>query len=403
MPCLINGIAVVARAEAIEAHYPGGVAAFLLSHEDAAACADGQIVAVTVESRAEAWRLIASFEEDGLVVFRDGWAGDLVLVTLPEGPNILCDWLEVGRAAGELAEMAPELAIVRHSPCKTGEVAIPRSVMNDFRQQMGLATDPRAGDPDPVSIRADEGEIDSETAGDENVLGQFRGESPPRRPQSAIRSKADDPNGLRHPDGLDTRDDADERASQPWPRHPGACHAACRDRLDEQAFLSAGGDPHELAAARACLQLLECDDASALEAMALPQLAIATDLTEMTLRGAPLSIGYLHARYAKTRSTLLSVAAELVAIDDVQLDTATPCRPRACIRLWGGMLEDWMRPLLDAPAPPAAIAAIREHADHAWMATVRFGLDGDRLASIEVSRDYPPDEPMRKGRWGEER
>ena len=51
----------------------------------------------------------------------------------------------------------------------------------------------------------------------------------------------------------------------------------------------------------------------------------------------------------------LEALAELVAIDDVQLDTATPCRPRACIRLWGGMLEDWMRPLLDAPAPPAAI------------------------------------------------
>ena len=402
MPCLINGIAVVARAEAIEAHYPGGVAAFLLSHEDAAACADGQIVAVTVESRAEAWRLIASFEEDGLVAFRDGWAADMVLVMLPEGPNALCDWLEVGQASGELAEMAPELAIVRHSPCSTGEVAIPRSVMNDFREQMGLATDPRSGDPDPVTIRADEGEATSEMADDENVLGQFRGELPPRRPPSGARSNADDPNGLRHLDGLDTRESADECGAQPWPRHPGAGRAACRDRLDEQAFLAAGGDPRELAVARACLQLFECDDASALEAMALPQLTISTDLTEMTLRGAPLSLGYLHARFAKTRSSLLSIVAELVEIDDVQLDTATPCRPRACIRLWGGMLEDWMRPLMHAPTPPAAIAAICEHADHWWMATVRFELEGDRLASIEASRDYPPDEPMRKGRWGEQ-
>jgi len=401
MPCLINGIAVVARAEAIEDHYPGGVAAFLLSHEDAAACADGQIVAVTVESPAEAWRLIASLEEDGLVAFRDGWAGDMVVIALPEGSNALCDWLEVGQPSGELAEMTPELAIVRHSPCSTSEVAIPRSVMNELREQMGLATDPRAAGPDPVTLRADEGEATSELSEDDGVLGQFRGESAAQRPRSGKPEASGHLDERRELEGPDALHLAGEHAASPWPRHPGACHAVCRDRLDEQAFLAAGGDPHELAVARACLQLFECDDASALEAMALPQLTISTDLTEMTLRGAPLSLGYLHARFAKTRSALLSIVAELVAIDDVQLDTATPCRPRACIRLWGGMLEDWMRPLLDAPAPPAAIAAIREHADHAWMATVRFGLDGDRLASIEASRDYPPDEPMRKGRWGE--
>jgi hypothetical protein len=86
--------AVVVRVAALDRLYPGGVAAFAIAHSDGSFCCDGELVAVSAPSPRDAWALLSSLEEDGLVAFRDGEAGDLVCVDGRSGPAVHCPWLE---------------------------------------------------------------------------------------------------------------------------------------------------------------------------------------------------------------------------------------------------------------------------------------------------------------------
>lgn len=395
MPCLINGFAVVIRAEAIEARYPGGVAAFLIANEDIAACSDGELVAVTLDSRGEAWRLVTSLESDGLVAFKDGWAEDLVIVEAQSQPQSLCEWLEVGRPIGMLRVTAPELAIVRRSPCASGEVAIPQNVMNECRRQFGLDTDPRSSDPDPIQIKVGEPDAGAE-AEEDAVFDRFRAVPPPQRPTRAPAGEGDEMGGGSS-NALGERSRATGEADA-WPRHPGAARGSCVDSIDEASFLAAGGDPAELAAARACLRLFERDDASRLESLASPAMTMTTELTETTIRGRSLALGYLHARFASIRAAQGSIVAELVAIDEVSLDTATPCRARACIRLWVCLKQRWMRQIEEPEVLERALAAAKGVLPHEWVGTLRMNVSDGRLESIEIGQILPPDEQQRT--WG---
>lgn len=64
-------------------------------------------------------------------------------------------------------------------------------------------------------------------------------------------------------------------------------------------------------------------------------------------------------------------------------------------------MGEWMPMLLGASIAPSAIAAMCERVPHRWFATMRFGMEGDRIATFEIGKDHPPDEQLRKGRWGE--
>lgn len=378
MPCLTSGLSVVIRAEALDAHYPGGAAAFVISHEHLEACGDGRIVATSLESPVEAWALVESLVADGLLPFRDGWAEDLVVCTPTMGPCTLCDWLEYGRPADALGEEWSSIAIVRRRGAGEGAVAIPRLLMDELRRQQGIGTDPRSPHPDPISIHVSDGPPPPGEAPDGEIRSMLRFESPvtPRRPTTA-------PGG---------------RVIPPTP----AAQIACRDRLDEELFLAADGDPNELRAARAFLRLLEQGDRSLLDAMADRAVCLRTDFLQTTIRGASLVIGYLHARHHLVRRHCASIAAELVAIDDVDPDRPGLVHPRACVRIWCGPLVGCPNDLDDLGMDREAIDVLARAAAHQWMSTFAFGMAGERIASIDGGRHRPPDEPMRKGRWGEQ-
>ncbi|MHC4833411.1 MAG: hypothetical protein ACYTFH_05900 [Planctomycetota bacterium] len=378
MSCLINGVAVVIRHEALESRYPGGVDAFLVSHEDIASCTDGEIVAVSPDSRIEAWRLVASLEADGLVAFRDGWAGDLVLVGPQEGPEALCDWLEFGRPTGTILEVAPSVSLVRRSPSEAAEIAIPRSVMNDCRREFGLDTDPRSADEDPIGLEGRPCDGDAEWS-DENELDRFVMFAAAVRPASEGRTAGDSPG-----DGAEDRGTTDGGEG---PRHSAATGVAAVESLDESTFLEAGGDRHELEAARSCLRLLGQDDPGPLRSRSKASLSLSSELTGSPIRGRDLALGYLHARFAKIRANQPMVV-DLMTIDGLSLEVGTPRSPHAIIRLWA------CRPM---PRASDASGDEARRVAYTWAGTIRLHLDGDHVDRIEIGRVHPPD--TQEGEW----
>lgn len=100
MAVLLFDSAVVIIADRLDRLYPGGLAAFSLAHADDRFCCDGELAAVGFATPREAWALVRSLQEDGVVPFRDGEAGDLVCMTAAGGAVVHCGWIEFGRFEG---------------------------------------------------------------------------------------------------------------------------------------------------------------------------------------------------------------------------------------------------------------------------------------------------------------
>lgn len=124
MAVLLFDFPVVIRAERLDRLYPGGLAGFSISHEDDRFCCDGELAAVSFAASREAWALVRSLQEDGLVPFRDGEAGDLIC-TSAHGAVVLCRWLEFGRFEGGHSALRG-MAACRLVGGASDELALPR-------------------------------------------------------------------------------------------------------------------------------------------------------------------------------------------------------------------------------------------------------------------------------------
>jgi hypothetical protein len=142
MAVLLFDSAVVIRADRLDRLYPGGLAAFSISHEDDRFCCDGELASVGFASPREAWALVRSLQEDGLVPFREGEAADLACMTADAGGVVPCGWIEFGRFEGGLPSLRG-VAACRLLDGTSVELALPI----DFQRTAGVASLPLGDRP----------------------------------------------------------------------------------------------------------------------------------------------------------------------------------------------------------------------------------------------------------------
>jgi hypothetical protein len=93
---LVEGISVVVRRAAIDAHYPDGWNGFARDAPNRTLCADADLVRVGFMSPDDVKSFVQGLERQGLT-FSDGkLAVDLVVVDRVMGPSVRCPWAEFG-------------------------------------------------------------------------------------------------------------------------------------------------------------------------------------------------------------------------------------------------------------------------------------------------------------------
>lgn len=99
MAVLVEAITVVARREAIEQHFRGGMDVFLGTLPTSAVCADEDLFAVGIMDAHDVQAYIESLEASGLTFCRadENVAIDLAVVDQNSGPTTSAPWLEYGK------------------------------------------------------------------------------------------------------------------------------------------------------------------------------------------------------------------------------------------------------------------------------------------------------------------
>ncbi len=96
MAVLVEGISVIVRRAAIDAHFPGGWNGFARNAPNRTLCADADLARVGFMSPDDVKSFVQDLERHGLK-FSDGkLAVDLVVVDQVMGPTIPCSWVEFG-------------------------------------------------------------------------------------------------------------------------------------------------------------------------------------------------------------------------------------------------------------------------------------------------------------------
>jgi hypothetical protein len=97
MGVLVEGISVIARRDAIDSKYPGGVSQYAADCPNPTFCADDDLTRVGFTSPYDAQRWVTALQQRGLVFVEDEQAVDVAVVDQVKGPTSRCDWLEFGR------------------------------------------------------------------------------------------------------------------------------------------------------------------------------------------------------------------------------------------------------------------------------------------------------------------
>lgn len=245
MAVLLFDFPVVIRAEQLDRLYPGGLAAFSLTHADDRFCCDGELAAVGFAASREAWALVRSLQQDGLVPFRDGEAGDLIC-TGPHGAVVLCRWLEFGRFEGGLSALRG-MAACRLVGGASEELALPR----EFQECAGVPALALHG------ARGSRGRADGDA----------------REPAAAVRLAA-----------------AGGRVPPVAGRRPRA------EPSDWSGIAGGPIDPRELDACLAYARMVNSGDHSLIARFLHEHAVFRSSLTGVELHGADTVLAYLHAK-----------------------------------------------------------------------------------------------------------
>jgi hypothetical protein len=96
MSVLVDAITVVIRCDAIERAIPGGVPAFAESVPNRTFRTDGRLAAVAFMTHDDAEIYLGSLEPLGLRLADHGKSCDMVVIDMPYGPMLPCDWIDLG-------------------------------------------------------------------------------------------------------------------------------------------------------------------------------------------------------------------------------------------------------------------------------------------------------------------
>lgn len=103
MSVLAEALSVVARVEALQARYPGGLAGYARDCPNASFCSDGHLARIGFLSPHDVDFLLNLLEAHGVVHLAGGIARDAVVVDQHEGALSPCLWLDFGTDADGIA------------------------------------------------------------------------------------------------------------------------------------------------------------------------------------------------------------------------------------------------------------------------------------------------------------
>lgn len=96
MAVLVEAISVIVRADRLLEAFDGGWEAFKAIVPNDTLCADGELARVGFLAPDAVEHFCQVLEREGLVLFRDGQAADVVIADQQRGFTLPCDWAEIG-------------------------------------------------------------------------------------------------------------------------------------------------------------------------------------------------------------------------------------------------------------------------------------------------------------------